>query len=97
MGFFSLAKRKERRRMTMRAVRMRVRDGRLEPLEDVALREGSEVVVGIEVPEAEATSVTDALRESAGAWSDEAHPELKTREDVVEFVRTLRAGFERPL
>ena len=83
--------------MTMRAVRMRVRGGRLEPLEDVSLPEGSEVVVGIELPEAEAVTASEALRASAGAWSDEAHPELKTREDVVEFVRTLRAGFERPL
>lgn len=82
---------------TARTVKMRVRGGRLEPIEDVSVPEGSEVVVGIDVPETEAVTAAEALRASAGAWSDEAHPELRTREDVVAFVRTLRAGFQRPL
>ena len=83
--------------MTMRAIRMRVRAGRLEPLEEMSLPEGSEVTVGIEMPDGAVQPVLDALRASAGAWSDEAHPELETREDVVHFVRALRAGFERAL
>lgn len=40
-------------------------------------------------------TVLAALRASAGAWSADAHPELQTREDVVSFVQTLRAGFGR--
>lgn len=31
-----------------------------------------------------------ALRESAGAWSDEDHPDLMTVEDVNPYVRRLR-------
>lgn len=31
-----------------------------------------------------------ALRESAGAWSDEDHPDLMTVEDVNGYVRRLR-------
>jgi hypothetical protein len=31
-----------------------------------------------------------ALRESAGAWSDEDHPDLITVEDVNRYVRNLR-------
>ncbi len=42
-------------------------------------------------------AVIDALRASAGAWSDDSHPDLRTREDVVKFVRELRDGFERRL
>lgn len=83
--------------MTMRAIRMRVRDGRLEPLSNVSLPEGAEVTVDIDVQEDDRQAVIDALRASAGAWSDEAHPELRTREDVVKFVRELRDGFERRL
>ena len=75
--------------MTKR-IRMRVREGRLEPLEEVCLPEGAEVMVDIVVPEDAGRSVVDALRASAGAWSDEAHPELETRDDVVQYVRELR-------
>ncbi|MFQ6015942.1 MAG: hypothetical protein ACE5NP_10935 [Anaerolineae bacterium] len=31
-----------------------------------------------------------ALRESAGAWSDEDHPDLMTVEDVDRYVRRIR-------
>jgi hypothetical protein len=83
--------------MTMRAVRMRVRAGRLEPLDEMSLPEGTEVTVDIEVPDSAPQPMLEALRASAGAWSDEAHPDLQTREDVVKFVRGLRVGFERAL
>ena len=33
-----------------------------------------------------------ALRASAGAWTDDAHPDLATRDDVLQYVRELRAG-----
>jgi len=32
----------------------------------------------------------EALRDSAGAWSDEDHLDLMTVEDVIRFVRRLR-------
>ena len=31
-----------------------------------------------------------ALRESAGAWSEEDHPDLETPEDIDGYVRRLR-------
>jgi len=31
-----------------------------------------------------------SLREAAGAWSDEDHPDLKTAEDIDRYVRNLR-------
>jgi len=33
-----------------------------------------------------------ALRESRGAWSDENHPELQTREDVRTWLKEIRAS-----
>lgn len=34
--------------------------------------------------------LSKALQESAGAWSDEDHPDLMTVEDVNDYVRRLR-------
>ena len=69
-----------------------------ELLEDVDLPADREVTVGIEMPPTDdRAEVVAALRASAGAWSDEAHPELRSREDAVRFVRGLRAGFDRGL
>ena len=68
--------------------------GALESLSDILLPEGTEVTVYIDIQEDDRQAVIDALRASAGAWSDEAHPDLRTREDVVTFVRELRDGFE---
>jgi hypothetical protein len=79
----------------IRRVRARVRGRQLELLEDVDLPADREVTVGIEMPAESDAGVVEALRASAGAWSAEEHPELGTREDVVRFVRNLRAGFDR--
>ena len=73
---------------------MRVAGSRFDQM---SLPEGTEVTVDIEVPDNAPQPILEALRASAGAWSDEAHPELQTREDVVKFVRGLREGFERVL
>ena len=79
-----------------RHVRARVRGRCLELLEDLDLPEGQEVTVAVEPSEAsESSRVSMALRESAGAWSDDAHPELMTREDVVARVADVRARFDR--
>jgi hypothetical protein len=51
MSLFTPTKRKERRAMTMRAIRMVVRAGRLEPLDDMPLTEGSEVTAMVPVPD----------------------------------------------
>jgi hypothetical protein len=38
-----------------------------------------------------------ALAESAGAWSDEHHPDLDSPEAVARWVRELRQSWDRPL
>jgi hypothetical protein len=81
----------------IKRVRARVRGRHLELLEDVDLPADREVNVDIEMPSETEPGILEALRASAGAWSAEAHPELKTREDAVHFVRGLRARFDRGL
>lgn len=79
-----------------RRVRARVRGRHLELLEDVRLPADEEVTVEIPVGAQDRDEVLRALDESAGAWGDEAHADLRSREDVVRYVRELRANFERP-
>jgi hypothetical protein len=81
----------------IKRVRARVRGRSLELLEDADLHSGQEVTVGIEVPAEHDLTAIEALELSAGAWSDEEHPDLRSREDVLRFVRTMRAGFDRSL
>lgn len=79
-------------------VRARVRGQTLELLEDVLLpANDQEVTVNIEIPSEETTPVLQAIDECAGAWTAAAHPDLQTREDVVNAVRDLRLGLERTL
>lgn len=33
------------------------------------------------------------LKETAGAWKDENHPELRTKKDVDKYLRKLRKSF----
>lgn len=33
-----------------------------------------------------------ALEESAGAWSDESHPDLATTEDIERYIRRIRGS-----
>jgi hypothetical protein len=72
-----------------------VGQGLSEPPRDATLEKGGEGAARIDVTSVPEQCVADALRSSGGAWSDEAHPELETREDVVEYVRTLRGGHVR--
>ena len=75
-----------------RRVRARVDGRKLELLEDVRVPAG-EVTITIELPVE--VDIARALDESAGAWSDEGHPDLKTREDVAAHVQSLRSAFDR--
>jgi hypothetical protein len=59
------------------------------------LAERGEGAARIESPNDPEPLAADALRSSGGAWSDEAHPELETREDVLAYVRALRGGHGR--
>lgn len=47
--------------MSLRIVRARVHRGRLEPLEDLALPEGTEITMTIDIPDRGAKSPTTAL------------------------------------
>ncbi len=77
-------------------VRARVRGRCLELLDDVHLPEGRELTVAVTPSDSvEATRITLALAESAGAWSDDAHPELMTRDDVIAEVEHGRTRFDR--
>ena len=71
--------------------------GRLiEPLEDLEIPDGQELIVSVSQPELPGHSaVVAALVKSAGTWSDTAHPELATRSDVIGWVASVRADFER--
>ncbi len=53
-------------------------------------RERNKFIVEATEKELKRKRLLDALRESAGAWSDEDHPDLMTVEDVDRYVRRLR-------
>jgi hypothetical protein len=79
-----------------RHVRARVRGSLIEPLEDLELPDGQEITLDVNPPEPpERDDLVAALAASAGAWSDQAHPELASREDIVKAVKDMREGFDR--
>jgi type III secretory pathway component EscV len=53
-------------------------------------RERNQFIVETVEKELRRIRLRKALRESAGAWSDEDHPDLMTTEDVNRYVRRLR-------
>lgn len=77
---------------TTKRVRARIHGRILELLEDVHVS-ANEVTVTIEIPAA--GDIARAREESAGAWTDEAHSDLKTRDDVASHVRIGREAFDR--
>ena len=57
-----------------REIRARFSRGKIEPLEDLALREGEEIIISVkEIPTAERT--LKGLRATAGAWKGTHDPE----------------------
>jgi len=56
----------------------------------VPRRERNEFIVKATEKELRRRRLLRALRNSAGAWSDENHPDLMTVEDVDRYVRRLR-------
>jgi len=53
-------------------------------------RERSKFIAEATETELKRLRLEKALRESAGAWSDEDHPDLMTVEDVNRYIRRLR-------
>ncbi len=58
--------------------------------EHIPKRKRNEFIVETIEKELRRIRLQQALRESAGAWSDEDHPDLMTVEDVNRYVRQLR-------
>jgi hypothetical protein len=58
--------------------------------EYVPRRERNRFIVETVEKELRKIRLRKALRETAGAWSDEDHPDLMTTEDVNRYVRRLR-------
>jgi hypothetical protein len=56
----------------------------------VPRRERSKFIVEATEKELKRRRLLRALRDSAGAWSDEDHPDLMTVDDVNRYVRELR-------
>jgi hypothetical protein len=56
----------------------------------VPVRERNRFIVEATEKELRRRRLLKALRESAGAWRDEDHPDLQTPEDVDRYVRRLR-------
>ena len=56
----------------------------------VPVRERNRFIVEATEKELSRRRLVKALRESAGAWSEEDHPDLATPKDVDRYVRELR-------
>jgi len=56
----------------------------------VPRRERNRFIVEATEKELKRRRLLKALRDSAGAWSDEDHPDLMTVEDVNRYIRRLR-------
>lgn len=62
----------------------------------MAFEKESDVIVDTTEKKSRQIQLQAALRESAGAWSDEDYPDLMSVEDVNQYVRQLReANFAR--
>jgi len=59
----------------------------------VPSRKRSKFIVEATEKELHRMRFSKALRESAGAWSDEDHPDLMTAEDVDRYIRRLRESW----
>ena len=56
----------------------------------VSVRERNRFIVEATEKELRRQRLLKVLRESAGAWRDEDHPDLRTPDDVDRYVRRLR-------
>lgn len=59
----------------------------------VTPRKRSEFIVEATLARVRKERFLKALDRAYGAWTDENHPDLKTKEDVVAYVRRIRDNF----
>jgi len=63
--------------------------------EHIPARERTQFIADLLERELHHSRVREALRLSAGAWSDEDHPELATGEDIDRWIEEGRTSKER--
>ena len=63
----------------------------------VPTRKRSEVIIRATSEYVQKLKTLVALKESAGAWSDTAHPEMAAPEEITRWVADLRASWRSKL
>jgi hypothetical protein len=68
----------------------------LEELDDLAPpRKRSEVIVTATAEYVRKLKLLRVIKETAGIWDDESHPELATEEDIDAWLREIRSNWRR--
>jgi hypothetical protein len=68
----------------------------LEELDELAPpRKRSQIIVAATTDYVHRLRLLRAIRETAGIWKDEYHPELATPEDIDEWLRQMRSSWRR--
>jgi hypothetical protein len=70
----------------------------LEDLDELAPpRKRSQIIVTATADYVRRLKLLTAIRETAGVWDDESHPELTTPEDIDRWLRQIRSAWRKEL
>jgi hypothetical protein len=58
-------------------------------------RKRSQIIVAATADYVRRLKLLAAIKETAGAWDDESHPELATPEDIDRWLQQLRSSWRR--
>jgi hypothetical protein len=58
-------------------------------------RKRSQIIVAATADYVRRLKLLAAIKETAGAWDDESHPELSTPEDIDRWLRQIRSAWRR--
>ena len=58
-------------------------------------RKRSQIIVAATADYVRRLKLLAAIKETAGAWDDESHPELSTPEDIDRWLRQIRSVWRR--
>jgi hypothetical protein len=58
-------------------------------------RKRGQIIVAATAEYVRRLKLLTAIKETAGAWGDESHPELSTPEDIDRWLRQIRATWRR--
>jgi hypothetical protein len=68
----------------------------LKDLDELApSRKRSQIIVAATSDYVRKLKLLAAIKETAGAWDDESHPELSTPEDIDRWLRQIRSTWRR--